>query len=304
MRLTDLKKLRHVVEVARAESFTGATAVLAISQSALTKSVADVEHLLDVKLFQRLPRGVRVTEAGQLFVQRAERILADTSDLMTQIGDIQSLRTGHLRIGIAPAAYAAFLENTLSAFVRVYPDIHVGVHDGTIEEIAQALITGQVDMVIGGANYLSPWTELEINVVARLHHFFIARLDHPLTKLQSVTARDLLQYPVIMPAAGLPSESQLVRAYTAAGLSPRTPQYICDQFTLVRKLVASTDAISPVVSLAPASVRFRNRFQVFEDVVELDEQALGIVFARKREPSPAASAFAGIFQGFLRDSDT
>ena len=106
--LTDLRKLRHVVGVARAGSFTAASNHLAITQSALTKSVAEVEHLLGVRLFQRLPRGVTLTEAGALFVPNAERILNDTQDLMTQLGDLQSLAAGHLRIGAAPAGVIAF----------------------------------------------------------------------------------------------------------------------------------------------------------------------------------------------------
>ena len=64
-RLPDNRKLRHVIGVARAGSFTGATKLLAISQSALTKSVAEVEAQLGYPLFERLPRGVRPTAAGQ-----------------------------------------------------------------------------------------------------------------------------------------------------------------------------------------------------------------------------------------------
>ena len=284
-------------------SFTGASKVLAITQSALTKSVAEVEHLLGTRLFQRLPRGVQLTEAGATFVPRAERILGDTDDLMTQLGALQNLSTGRLRIGITPAAYASFLETTVSAFAQVYPRIHIEVTDGAIDDIAEAVISGRIDLAIGGVNYLSAWQKLEINTIAALHHFMIARIDHPLAQMQPVTADQLLQYPLIMPAAGLTTQAQLNRAYVDAGLSPAPPHYLCDHFPLVKRLVAATDAISPVVSLAPASVRFRDEFTVFEGVLELDEQTLGIVYSRNRELSAAAAAFVGVFQGFLQDSD-
>ena len=92
--ITDLRKLRHVVGVAEAESFTGAGTVLGVTQSALTKSVAEVERHLDVSLFHRLPRGVRVTEAGEAFVQRARKILADLDDLHEGIDKLRDLRAG------------------------------------------------------------------------------------------------------------------------------------------------------------------------------------------------------------------
>lgn len=301
--LTDLRKLRHVVQVAHSGSFTGASTVLAITQSALTKSVAEVEHLLGMKLFQRLPRGVQLTEAGATFVPRAERILADTGDLMTQLGALQNLSTGRLRIGVTPAAYASFLETTVSAFAQVYPGVHIEVTDGAIDETAEAVITGRIDLAIGGVNYLSAWPKLEINTIAHLHHFMIARIGHPLAQSQPVAADQLLRYPLIMPTAGLTTQTQLNRAYVAAGLSPTPPHYLCDHFPLVKRLVAATDAISPVVSLAPASVRFRDEFSVFEGVLELDEQTLGIVYSRDRELSAAAAAFVDMFQGFLQDSD-
>ena len=179
-RLRDLQKLRHVVQVARAGSFTAASTGLGITQSALTKSVADVEHLLGIKLFQRLPRGVQLTEAGEEFVPRAERILNDTADLLDQIGALQNLSAGHLRIGVAPAAYVSFLESTVSAFAGVYPGVNVQVVAGPLEEMVQAAHTGRVDLVVGATNYLANWKEVSVHSIAELHNFVICRSGHPL----------------------------------------------------------------------------------------------------------------------------
>ncbi len=300
--LTDLRKLRHVVEVARAGSFTGAAAVLAISQSALTKSVAEVEHRLDLRLFQRLSRGVRVTEAGQRFVARAERILTDTEELMSQMGELRDLSTGRLRIGVAPASYVTFLEDAVSVFAAEHPGVTIEVIDGTVDEVAQRLIAGELDLAAGSANFLAQWTELEIEEVTQLHHFFIGRLDHPVTRLENITAQALLAYPLVVPAGLSETHAQLARAYAAAGVTPKAPRYVCDHFPLVLQLVAQTDALSPVVALAPSGSRFRNRFHVFEDVVALEQQSLGLAAYRRRDQSPAAAAFAAAFKSLLAGS--
>ncbi|MEQ9451789.1 MAG: LysR family transcriptional regulator [Pseudomonadales bacterium] len=299
--LSDLRKLRHVVGVARAGSFTSASHALNITQSALTKSVAELEHLLGLKLFERLPRGVRLTEIGEAFVPRAERLLADSEDLMADMDQLQSLAAGHLKIGIAPAAFAGFLEHTVSAFAQVYPGVSIEVRDGSPDDMARAAINGQIDLVVGGANNFAPWKELETVSVAALQHFFIGCLEHPVPAA-TATARALLDYPVIMPALGFTSEAQLTQAYLDAGMTPRPPRYICDHFPLVRMLVAATHAISPVVSLAAPGRRYRSEFQVYENVISLEQQVLGIAFSRSRPQSPGARAFVDIFQGFLQDS--
>ncbi len=299
--LTDLRKLRHVITVAKAGSFSGAANTAGLTQSALTKSVADVEHVLGVKLFHRLPRGIALTDAGQAFVPRAERLLADSEDLVKNVEGLQTLATGRLRLGVAPAAFVSFLEHTVSAFARVYPGIHIEVYDGTIDEMTRMLISGEIDLVIGAANYLSAWTEVQVTTFAHLHHFFIGRLDHPLAGANP-DAQTLLAYPVIMPAAGMTTEAQLRAAYIDAGLSPVPPQYTCDHFPLVKRLVAATDAISPVVSLAPPKSVFQNEFHIFSDVIYLDEHELGVAQPATRGLSAAAAAFVDIFGAFLTDS--
>ena len=77
MKNIDLRKIRHVVEVAHSESITTAAYTLSISQPALTRSIADVERQLGVKLFERMRRGMRLTEAGRVFVDHAQRVIKE-----------------------------------------------------------------------------------------------------------------------------------------------------------------------------------------------------------------------------------
>ena len=299
--LSDLRKLRHVVEVARAGSFTAASVALAVTQSSVTKSVAETERFLGLKLFERLPRGVALTAAGETFVPRAQRILNDADELMEDLAGLRNLARGKLRIGVAPAAFVSFLESTVSAFARVYPGLSVSVTEGTVADLTQAALNGEVDLVVGGVNYLDR-EDMITTQIARLHSFVIARRDHPLAGMDNPGATEILSYPVIMPESGAVSDAVLAAAYQAAGLSPVPAQYVCDYFPLVKQLVLATDAISPVVSLAPASVRFRDEFAVFDGVMMLTEQYLGVAHAVRRTPAPAARAFIQIFQSFLRDS--
>ncbi|MDH3643946.1 MAG: LysR family transcriptional regulator [Gammaproteobacteria bacterium] len=297
--LTDLRKLKHVVEVAESGSFTGAASALAITQSALTKSVADVEARLGVRLFERLPRGVALTDAGQLFVNRSRGILADTADLMSQLDDHRDLRTGRLRVGITPAAMQVFLVAPLAGFASRYPGLQVEVTDGPAERMAQSLIGGEVDVIVGATNFLDVWPELSIDVIVALKYSFIGRRHHPAAGSPELTEKDLLQYPMVVPATNLPSQTDLARAFSRVGLPQVTPRYVVDYFPLVTEIVSATDAISPVISLTPLRGRLRDEFHVFEGVIRMDPQTIGIATSRNRELSPAASAFTEIVQEYL-----
>ena len=81
----DLKRMRYIVEVAKAEAITSASENLGITQSALSRSIAEVEETLGVKLFHRRPRGIELSEQGERFVAQAEQILGNVDDLISGI---------------------------------------------------------------------------------------------------------------------------------------------------------------------------------------------------------------------------
>ena len=295
-RLPDTRKLRHVVAVAKAGSFTGATQLLAITQSALTKSIAELEDQLGYPIFERLPRGVRLTHAGQLFVQGAERLIGELTDLMRQVDEISDLQGGRLKLGVAPTAFVTFLDKTIPAFAGQYPGIEIEVKTGTIDEMARALINRELDLCVGAANYLRPWKELGTISLGEMQTFIIGRKNHPAST--TADAATLLAYPVILPATGLSTEVNLASAYLSAGLSPRQPHYVCDHFPVVMDLVASTDAISPVVSMGPPHARLMQNFTIW-DVIELETHELGISTQSGATPSPTARAFIELMKSML-----
>ena len=296
-RIPDTRKLRYVVAVAAAGSFTGATKLLAITQSALTKSVAELEDQLGYPLFERLPRGIRPTPAGEVFLNRAELLLSELGDLMTRMDEIADLQAGKLRVGVAPFAFIAFLDKCIPAFAKVYPGLQVEIRSGTVDEMARALINREIDICVGASNYLRVWTEFETRSLGELSTFVIGRKNHPASR--SPTAAELLQYPMILPATGLSTEVNLAGAFRAAGLQPKPAHYVCDYFPVVLELVAKTNAISPVVTLGEPGRRFKESHRVFEGVIELEAHEIGYALFGHGASSPAVRVFVELFESLL-----
>ena len=299
MKNIDLRKIRHVVEVAQSESITTAARKLSISQPALTRSIAHVEKQLGVQLFRRLRRGMRLTEAGQVFVEQARGVVKGVEDLFVNTEDYLNLKLGRLRIGVAPAAYQGFMAKTIAEMVSDYPGMRLEIVSGSAEQLAPRVIGGDLDLLWGAARPLFQWPELKVRVLRDFHYGFIIRKHHPLTRLKKITEADLLKYPISMPATVEPALVDIAQRYAPNGLPPVKPQYLTDDFEIVKIIVARTDAFSPMASLSPKFGDVRKDFVVLEDVVDMPPQQLAYALSKAKSTSPGVAAFVNSVEDTL-----
>ena len=113
-----LSKLRHVVAVDRLGSFTAAAEEVRLSQSSITKSVAQVEDELGYSLFDRRARGASATENGREFLDRAARIVADVDGLGRDVASQRARREEVLRVGVAPPSLVGLLSGAVRTASR------------------------------------------------------------------------------------------------------------------------------------------------------------------------------------------
>src|ERR1700679_2316233 len=116
-------RLAHVVAVARCGSFTAAAQAIGVTQSAVTKGVADLERQLGYSVFHRTARGALLTEKGSEFVERAARLLDDARELLEGPSNNSDPYAGTLRIGVCPASLEWRLINPLANLLARYPSI-------------------------------------------------------------------------------------------------------------------------------------------------------------------------------------
>ena len=113
-------KLRQVVGVDRAGSFSGASKVLNISQSTLTKAVADVEVVLGFTLFVRTAKGVSATPEGREFLNRAARIVSDFEMLIDDARANRDSSDQKLRVGVSPATLEGLFNRPVARLLQFY----------------------------------------------------------------------------------------------------------------------------------------------------------------------------------------
>jgi DNA-binding transcriptional LysR family regulator len=285
----DLKRMRAVVEVARAESVTGAAETLGLTQSAVSRSVAEVEDALGVLLFERHARGLRATPAGHHFVEGARRLLGEIEDLVSGARQESARIAGRLRVGIiSTGANAAW---AITAFARTYADVAIETRTGSPQELCPRLQQDQLDLIVGTSRYLRRWQELVVTVLSPLHFACMLRRGHPLAERATVSEREVLTYPVILPETIEPTYCDLAPRFIHHGLPPFRPHYVTDDFALACRIVRDTDAFYPVMHTSETFGGLGASFALLRDAIRIPSHELCVAQPARRPLSAVASAF-------------
>lgn len=141
----ELRHLRYFVAIAEARSFTLAAERLWVAQPGLSTQIKRLEADLGVRLFERHTRGVDLTDAGELFLERA-RVVLDAADLAGATGrDIETGVVGTLRLGLPSGARWSGVAGLLEDFSRRHPAIEVTVVESDEGVLARELLDGRLD---------------------------------------------------------------------------------------------------------------------------------------------------------------
>ncbi len=172
----DLRDLQYFEAIAGLEHLGRAAQALHRTQPALTKSVHRLEEELDVKLFERVGRGIRLTSAGKALFERARHLRVAMQDTTAQIKGHARGIAGRVRIGVAPTLAQYLLPEALRAYLAEAPDVMLEMKIGILPLLRERLVNGQLDLLIGAMPKVArdfvthPLVEDRVVVVAAASH--------------------------------------------------------------------------------------------------------------------------------------
>lgn len=143
-----LRTLRYFVVVADAGSLTAAAAAIPIAQSALTRQMRELESDLGVQLLQRLPRGVRLTQAGMTVYESAQRILAEEARLRPKLARSQPSVKATVVLGVSPTLARVLLPGLYGNCLRLLQNVTLGTREAFTPALLDFLERGMVDMAV------------------------------------------------------------------------------------------------------------------------------------------------------------
>jgi DNA-binding transcriptional LysR family regulator len=253
------RRLDHVVAIAHCGSFTRAAERVGISQSGMSKSIADLERELGYPLFFRTRRGVLPTEDGKRFVDQASRLLADARALLAGHGSTGLPAAEPLKIGVGPASLQWLLTAPLAQLTHDQPAIRIELVASTFKNVVQLLASGVLDLALGMEDDFVEWGELRREQIATMDPVLFVRKDHPILDGRSIDDAELSRWIFVTPSGSQPYGGA-IRALFANTEQWQHHLHVVDYFPLVRRIVAGSDAIGVTTRKYAASSLFSDHF--------------------------------------------
>jgi DNA-binding transcriptional LysR family regulator len=189
----ELRHLRYFVAVGEEQHYGRAARRLHVAQPALSRQIQDLETQLDFKLFERLPRGVKLSAAGKLFLEDARRILREVSEAAERASRVARGRSGTLRVGFTEnASWRGVVPESFRRFRELKPDAELQLQPAASLEQLEALRSGRLD---AGFIFNVPKGDPDFDqlpvAVQRIE--LAVPKGHALTKVKQLRLRDLTE---------------------------------------------------------------------------------------------------------------
>jgi DNA-binding transcriptional LysR family regulator len=216
MRIT-IEQLRGFVTLAATASFTQAAEALHLSQPALTARIRQLEEALDLKLFDRSTRSVKLSDEGRMLLPTFLQLVGDLEGAVLKARERSKRANGIIRMACLPSCAGYLLPSLIKEFRAQYPDASFVVNDAVNSNILRLVRDGDVDFGICSLEQEEvdiEWTELYADTM----HVVFAR-GHKLEKAKRLSVQDLTQFPLVLTTRGTSVRDVVDRGFAALGLS-------------------------------------------------------------------------------------
>ncbi len=239
--MNHLRLLRYVDEVARVGSIRQAAERLHVAPSAVNRRIQDLEEELGTPIFERLPRGMRLTAAGELFVGYIRSRAADLDQVRSEIEELQGLRRGSVRLVASQALAPTFLPGAVASFRAQHPLVAFQVRIGDHVQALQQLRDFEIDLAL--VFNLAP--DADVERIAEFEQKLVATMhrSHPLAARPALRLRDCADHPLVLPNRDIGGR-QLLERFLARSSVKLRPMVESNSFEFLRGCLYHEQAIS------------------------------------------------------------
>jgi len=215
-----LKQLRQLITVAEKGSIRQAADALSIAQPALSRSIRSIEESLQVKLMNRGPRGIELTEYGKTLVNYGKIIEANLRFASEEIDELRGSKEGQVNLGVGPFEGFTIAHIAIDRLLENRPNAQVSVIEGDFDELSAKLLVGEIDIMIGPAQLTRTTPGLNTEVLTESKPVLAVRAEHPFASLNQVSLKLLSEADWILPPTDARARPRLNNIFIRHGLVP------------------------------------------------------------------------------------
>lgn len=291
----DIRQLQYFVQVARMNSFSKAAESLYITQPTISKMIRNLEEELGAALFYREGKSIRLTDAGEVLLSKAQNIVESFTSLSSELDSLRNLKRGHIRIGLPPMVGASFFPAVIGEFHRRYPEVTIRLHEDGAKKVEDDVESGLLDI---GAIVLPVSTD-------KFHCFtfveekleLLVPIGHRLAGEGTVALKELEEEEFVLFREDFALHDRIITECIKAGFQPKVV-YESSQWDLISQMVGAGMGIALLPQTICRDID-RSRIAVISLADPVIPWQLGMIWRRDRYLSFAAREWISFAMGVL-----
>lgn len=293
MEIQNLDDVRVFARVVQSGSFSGAARQLGLPKSTVSRRVSALEAQLGARLLQRTTRRLRLTDAGEVLLRRAERMLEEAEAASREVANMQAAPQGTLRIS-APADAGLYLADALAAFRKHYPEILVAV---TLTNQVEDLVAEGIDVAVRAGN-LSDST-LVVRRLTRSNLRLFASPSYLAARGTPERPRDLCDHDCVVFSGQRPSAAWRLTGPGGTHETIVKGSIAANDFGMLRALASSGAGVAMLPEVVAAGLLNTGELVPVLPDYTLGAGNLSLVYPSPRHLSPKVRAFVDFLQSHI-----
>lgn len=282
------RQLLLLVALAEEGNIHRAAQMLSMTQPAASKLLKDLEDVLEVPLFDRLPRGMRPTWYGETMIRHARMVLANLNQAHDEIGALKTGHYGQVGIGAITSPGLSLLPAAVALVKQEHPSLRISLDIETSPVLLERLEQGKLDIVVGRLYEEHDKSNLRYESLTEELVCAITRPGHPLLGMSGLTLRDALLHGWIVPPAGSVLRHRFDLMFQQEGLAPPVNVVETAALLFMTRMLQQSDMIAVVGADVAHYYASHGIVAVLPLAMPCHMDAFGIIVRADRLLSPAA----------------
>ena len=282
------RQLLLLVALAEEGNIHRAAQVLNMTQPAASKLLKDLEDVLGVSLFDRLPRGMRPTWYGDTMIRHARAALATLNQAHEELQAAKNGQFGQVTIGSITAPGLTLLPSTVAAVKKQHANLQISVQIEPSNMLIERLNRGTVDIMVGRLSPEHDQGVLRYEAITDEPISAVARPGHPLFSAGTLTVRDLLDYGWIVAPAGSALRHRFDLMFQELNLPQPTNSVETSSLLFITKMMQQSDMVSVMATDVARYYSDHGLLSILPINMPCDMEPFGFITRRDRLLSPAA----------------
>jgi DNA-binding transcriptional LysR family regulator len=280
------RKLQYINEIARCGSIRKAAARLNVASSAINRQILELEAEIGVPLFERLPRGLRLTAAGELCIEHIRDVLKNYERLESRIRGLKMPQAGKVSIVTTVGLAAGPLPEIIAKFIGQHPRVRIQLRNDGGSTTLHPVLTGEVDIGLGFNIPATPGIRTLANFDVPIG--VVLPSGHKLAGTGPISLADVVQERLVLAQTGTSLRDVINLALAPLPVSVE-PVVETNASEMLKQLVKSGTGLT-LLNPLDVIVECRRGELAFRPIAETHSRQPMKLFARARAPLDAATS--------------